>query len=83
MSKYDPFLHYLTENTSLYLKLSFGEIERILGTSLPQSARRYQAWWANELNGRHVQAASWLNAGYSTENLDLSSETVWFRQILG
>jgi len=83
MSKYDPLLHYLMENTSPYLKLSFGEIERILGTGLPQSARHYQAWWSNELNGNHVQAASWLNAGYSTENLDLSSETVWFRQILG
>ena len=83
MSKYDPLLHYLTASTSPHLKLSFREIEKILGIQLPPSARRYNAWWSNELNGRHVQAASWLNASYATEDLDLGSETVWFRQIAG
>ena len=80
MSKYDPLLHYLVRNDSLHLKLSFREIERILGTSLPQSARRHNAWWSNEQNGRHVQAASWLEAGYRTENLDFNSGTIWFRK---
>ncbi len=78
MSKYDPLLHYLVRNDSLHLQLSFREIERILGTSLPQSARRYRQWWENHAG--HVQAASWLEAGYRTENCDFNSGTIWFRK---
>ena len=81
VSKYNPLLQYLARSDALYLKFSFTEIEKILGAPIPQSARRYSAWWANHQDGRHVQAASWMDAGFRTENLDLTSETVSFRKV--
>ena len=80
VSKYNPLLQYLARSSALYLKFSFTEIEKILGTPLPRSARRYSAWWANNQDGGHVQAASWLDVGYHTENLDLNAGCVSFRK---
>lgn len=79
MSKYDPLRDYLTETDEVLVRLSFVEIERILGDQLPPSARTRSAWWANEPSGgRHVQARSWGNAGYQTQNLDLDAGSVEF-----
>jgi hypothetical protein len=59
--------------------MTFAEIENILEFSLPESARRYQAWWANNpIDGR--QSMAWLSAGRETEDLDLGGETVTFRR---
>ena len=80
MSQYDPLLPYLARSDALCLQFSFVEIEKILGVPLPQSARRHSAWWANNQDGRHVQAASWLDVGYHTEILDLNAGTVSFRK---
>jgi hypothetical protein len=78
MGKYDPLFDHLSRATEPRLRLSFAEIERIIGDSLPASARRHQAWWANERVGTHVHARSWLDAGYATQRLDLNSATVEF-----
>ncbi len=45
--------------------MSFGDIERVLGALLPNSAARPE-WWANETDPRttHVQCRAWLDAGY-------------------
>ena len=46
---------------------------------MPNSARRYQAWWANQSNSSaRPQAASWMEAGWRTSDLDLSGECVTF-----
>jgi hypothetical protein len=42
--------------------LSFGELESILGARLPESARRYAAWWSNST--RSWQDRTWLGAGF-------------------
>ena len=81
MSKYDPLLQHLAKSKALFLTLSFVEIERILGASLPSSAHRHQAWWANEEAGRHIQSNSWMDAGFRTESLDLNARRVSFRKI--
>jgi len=78
VAKYDPLFDYLSRATEPRLRLSFAEIERIIGDSLPASARRHQAWWANERVGTHVHARSWLDAGYETQHLDLNSATIEF-----
>lgn len=78
MGKYDPLHEYLESQSSPQLKMSFAEIERILGAVLPASARRHQAWWANEQAGTHHHARSWLDAGYETRHLDLNGATVEF-----
>ncbi|MFP7296989.1 hypothetical protein [Neobacillus niacini] len=42
------------------------EIEEILTFKLPASAYKYSAWWANETEGTHTHARSWLMAGWKT-----------------
>ncbi|UEM04739.1 hypothetical protein JL101_004670 [Skermanella rosea] len=60
-------------------RMSFGEIEEVLGFSLPASARQFPAWWANDPNpSRHSH--SWLSAGWETGDLDLAAEQVTFRR---
>lgn len=57
MSKYDPLAEYLRGVSKRGTRLTFDEIERILGTSLPPSAHKYQRWW----NGN---SAVWLYDGW-------------------
>ena len=77
-SKYDPLYHHLANSSETVIALSFSEIERILGFALPASARRHQAWWANEREGTHSHARSWLEASYGTQGVDLNAQTVRF-----
>ena len=77
-SKYDPLYDHLANNPETVIALSFSEIERILGFALPASARRHQAWWANEREGTHSHARSWLEASYGTQGVDLNAQTVRF-----
>lgn len=79
MSKYSQLYHYLTKAGPEHRRLTFLEIEHILGTALPRSARSYPEWWANDQTpNRH--SAAWLEAGWETENVDLASEAVTFRR---
>ena len=65
VAKYDPLETYLSRQDGLELELSFADIERMIGTTLPASASRPQ-WWANETSPdtTHSQRRSWGNAGY-------------------
>lgn len=65
MAKYDPLEAHLSRRTEAELELSFGDVERIIGSELPTSAGRPQ-WWANETSpdSSHVQCRAWRNAGY-------------------
>ena len=53
--------------------MSFVELEKILGFTLPNSARTYDMWWQN---GGHTQAYAWMNAGYMVTHFDLRNEVV-------
>jgi hypothetical protein len=77
-SKYTPLRDFLSEQSAPVVKMSFAEIERILGANLPPSARKYPAWWENELVGTHHHARSWLDARRRTQRLDLNMQTVEF-----
>lgn len=77
MSKYDPLQTYLARQAQREAAMAFGEIERVLGFPLPPSARRHQAWWANNV-GTHVNARAWRDAGWKTSRVDLASERVVF-----
>ena len=60
--------------------MTFGELENILGFSLPSTARQKNQWWENEkiTRSRKVQCKAWLDAGFHTENVSTSNETVDF-----
>jgi hypothetical protein len=80
MSKYDPLCKWLRADSRKTIPATFQQIEKILGFTLPDTARERPQWWANESkNGsRHVQCKAWVNAGYQAANLDLRRETVNF-----
>jgi hypothetical protein len=83
MSKYENLTTYLVEAGAEKspLRLSFDRVEKIIGSPLPESARRYQAWWANQSGKGHSQAYSWACAGWRTTDLDLRNELVTFRYV--
>jgi hypothetical protein len=78
MGVYDPLGTYLAKQSEPVVKMSFPEVERVLGRPLPASARKHQAWWANETVGTHSHARSWLDARRKTRNVDLNAGTVEF-----
>lgn len=78
MGKYDPLARQLGQTSSEEWTASFAEIERILGFSLPPSARRHRPWWSNSSNNAHSQAQSWIGAGWETQEVDLEHERVRF-----
>lgn len=65
----------MSENDSI--RITFKEIERLLGKSLPESARRSGAFWSNRTRGA-LQAKAWMNAGFHVIDVDLASEIVTF-----
>lgn len=79
-SKYTPLEQYLKNQpyTIHELTLTFGRIEEILADSLPKSASIYPEWWNNEEQGTHVQARSWMDAGWRVVTANLSQRSVRF-----
>ncbi len=74
--KYRKLTDYLTEKESAgdsEVRLTFSEIEKILGFELPES-KRHRAFWANTES--HPIALSWLCTSYRTVEPSVSSETI-------
>src|SRR6185437_12155611 len=79
MSKYEPLGAFLKAKSAGEVKLSFREIEKILGAKLPPSAYQHRPWWANEARG-HVHAKAWLDAGYETADVDMGAKKLVFKR---
>jgi hypothetical protein len=77
-SRYEGLRVYLSQRSEPVVRLSFADIETIIGGHLPASARRYRTWWANEQSGTHVHARSWLDVGRHTANVDLNAAAADF-----
>ena len=77
MSKYAPLGTFLAGRPDDEIPMNFGEVERILGFRLPDSARNWPAWWSNN-PGTHVGVRVWRDAGWKTSRVDLGSERVTF-----
>ena len=78
MAKYDPLERYLSAQPENGCTLTFSQIEEIIGAPLPPSARRHRSWWGND--STHVQAQTWMGAGWTTEPPRLDEEIVNFRR---
>ena len=76
MEKYRPLERHLSERREESCTLTFSEIEGLIGAPLPASARTHQPWWGND--GTHVQARSWMRAGWTVERSRLDEEQVRF-----
>jgi hypothetical protein len=77
MGKYEPLESFLRNLNVTKHRMSFPQIEKLLGFRLPQSALKYPAWWSNDESG-HSHARAWLHAGWKTEELDISAHKVTF-----
>jgi DNA-binding XRE family transcriptional regulator len=78
-SKYWPLFNHLHQNGQDEIILSFSKIENLLGSQLPDSARKSRAWWSNRSTGT-VQASAWMDAGYLVEDIDFRKKHVVFRK---
>jgi hypothetical protein len=81
-SRYAPLAIWLQSRppTQDRVALTFEEVEAILGEGLPHSARRHNAWWANDTVG-HSHSREWLDAGWRRAQVSLSEERVIFARI--
>ncbi len=79
--KYRGLYSHLSGLQSSEWKTSFSEVESVIGFGLPASARRYNAWWANE-NGDspHSQSIAWTSAGWETAEVNMDAETLSFKR---
>ena len=73
--KYLNLTTYLASLDGQVWHATFNEIEDVLGFPLPDSARAYPAWWANQ--GRS-QSQAWQSAGWRTASVDVPAERVTF-----
>lgn len=81
MPKYQALTYYLQSIQHDYVLLTLSEIEKILGFSLPRSARQYNAWWANDRrNQSHSWSYQWIQSGWESFDIKLGEETVSFRR---
>ena len=74
--KYKPLTNFLASIDRSDWPASFSDVERILGFSLPSSARKWQAWWSNSQS--HSQANAWIEAGWEIRKVDFDKESVVF-----
>jgi hypothetical protein len=69
--------HYLRALRIDCWRASFCAIEQIIGSGLPESSRKYPAWWSNDATpGR--QSWAWLDSGFRTMDLDLGRGEITF-----
>lgn len=79
MPKGDKFIAltlYLEKCGKDKIKMSFSEIEEILGFKLSDSAYTYPAQWSNSESQSF--AFGWLNAGYLTQQVNIPEQAVEF-----
>lgn len=78
-SRYYPLYERLRTSHERDVALTFSEIEALIGTALPPTARTNVAWWSNRSGGG--QASAWMNTKRHAVDLDLINQRVTFRRI--
>ena len=67
-------------STANEITLGFGEIETIIGGSLPSSAFNYREWWANQSDtSNRPQAKAWVSAGFVVDEVHQEQLNSWVR----
>lgn len=74
--KYIALTTYLKNSGKNVVKMSFKEIESVLGECLPECAYKYPALWANSES--HSIAFGWIDAGYMSQNVSITNQTIEF-----
>ncbi|MEK3882452.1 hypothetical protein [Paenibacillus sp. PL2-23] len=77
MSKYDRLNDYL--KNQIEIKLSYSELQQVIGYPLPPSAHTDRTWWGNTMNPTRTQAHAWLTAGWKVKGVDLGKSVIFIR----
>ena len=75
-SRYAGIGEYLKDREDDSAEVSFEELEQAIGSSLPASAERHRAWWAN--TERNTQARVWMEQGWRVDSVDFDNRSVIF-----
>ena len=79
--KYRRLAEYLQASGESQVTLHYAEIERILGFSLPSTARNFpHSYWANTTT--HSYASSWMAVGYKTQINVGSDEVTFYKELI-
>lgn len=79
MSKYAPLTDHLRKQQFADVRMTFAEIERVIGGKLPPKAQLHRAWWSNNPSN-NVMTKAWLDAGFRSEQVDMSGRRLVFRR---
>lgn len=67
--KYIPLSHYFQSATNSSIRLTFSEIEQIMGQNLPNAAYLNKSWWKkSKPPAKHFHA--WMDAGYRVSEVE-------------
>jgi len=72
------YLHFRAAFTDI-VRLSFAQIDGIIGDNLPLTAYRSEEWWRKYPSNAHVKA--WLNAGWEAKEVNLKEAYVVFQKV--
>jgi len=78
-SKYQALEQHLIMAGFRKIPMTFKEIEAIIGSDLPESARKHRPWWSNNPSNSSITPC-WLSAGYKSAEVDLRNEQLVFVQ---
>ena len=76
-SRYDPLADLLRGLNTDVVRMTFAEVEQLVGP-LPPAARARPSWWANTDPRTHSQARAWCGVGWRMAKVRLEEETVIF-----
>jgi len=80
LGKYDKFGDHIGQSNSDKIKLTFTEVEEILGFPLPESSRIHRPWWANDKY--HSQAVDgWIKHGWRVSYVSMKDQIVVFEKL--
>lgn len=81
MAKYSSLAKFLADSarTEGTVILSFAQIEDLVGSTLPASARKFRSWWGND--NYHVQSVAWRAAGWRVFKSDMARHVVTFIRV--
>jgi hypothetical protein len=79
LGKYEPLTEFLKKQSAREVRMSFAQVERVIGEKLPASAQHHRAWWSNNPNNS-VMTKAWLEAGFRSEQVDMEGRTLTFRR---
>lgn len=74
--KYKPLNELLSSADDDHIRMTFADLETLLGDELPDSARSDQSWWGDAPGNYHAEA--WVEPGRRVDEVDLVGERVAF-----